>query len=302
MFGNMRQKRRSTQMKSELNQSVDHFKRAAALAAQETSATVGPKFYAARDRVQPAAVKARGAATSSWDSALATLTPLIAAAAENVKQTSKQSATATKESAKAAKASAQATKASAKAKKAAKSDKVSQKQVKQTAKFLEKRANKAVGRKQSSGRGGKLAGLALVGAVVGAGAAFVLRKRQAAQWDEYDPSAPITTTPQVSVEDSAFEPTQSVSYSSTTTATSAGAVAAADPALSDETTTGSTSVTDSTLATDSTLGTDSTRGSSTLGDATLDDTALTTGEVTDQTSSPQHSPTVARLASGHNKD
>ena len=290
MFGNMRQKRRSTQMKSELNQSVDHFKRAAALAAQETSATVGPKFYAARDRVQPAAVKAKGAATSSWDSALATLTPLIAAAAENVKQTSKQSATATKESAKAAKASAQATKASAKAKKAAKSDKVSQKQVKQTAKFLEKRANKAVGRKQSSGRGGKLAGLALVGAVVGAGAAFVLRKRQAAQWDEYDPGAPITSTPQVGADDSAFEPTESVSYSTTTTTTPAGAVAAADPALSDETTTGSTS-TDSTLATDSV--TDSTLAT---------DPALTTGDVTDQTSSPQHSPTVARLASGHNKD
>src|SRR3712207_1038793 len=199
----MRQKRRSTQMKSELNQSVDHFKRAAALAAQETSATVGPKFYAARDRVQPAAVKAKGAATSGWDSALSTLTPLIAAAAENVKQTSKQSAKATKESAKAtkesakaSKASAEATKASAKAKKAAKIDKASAKDVGRTAKMLEKRANKAVGRKQSSGRGGKLMGLALVGAAVGAGAAFVLRKRRAAQWDEYEPSAPITSTQQ----------------------------------------------------------------------------------------------------------
>lgn len=290
MFGNMRQKRRSTQMKSELNQSVDHFKRAAALAAQETSATVGPRYYAARDRVQPAAVKARGAATSSWDNALATLTPLIAAATENVRQSSKQSATATRESAKAAKASAQATKASAKAKKAAKSDKVSEKKVKQTAKFLEKRANKAVGRKRSSGRGGKLAGLALIGAVVGAGAAFVMRKRQAAQWDEYDPSAPITSAPQVGAEDSAFEPAESVSYSTTTTTTpSTGAVAAADPALADETT-------------DSTLATDSTRGDSTLGDSTLDSDPVVKSDVPDQTSSTQHSPTVARLASGHNKD
>ena len=280
MFGNMRQKRRSTQMKSELNQSVDHFKRAAALAAQETSATVGPKFYAARDRVQPAAVKARGAATSSWDSALATLTPLVAAAAENVKQTSKQSATATKQSAKAAKASAEASKASAKAKKAAKSDKVSEKKVRQTAKFLEKRANKAVGRKQSSGRGGKFLGLALVGAAVGAGAAFVLRKRKTAQWDEYDPSAPITSTTQIGgADDATFEPDYTATSTTTTTATTtttpaAGAVAAADPALGSETT-------------DPTVG---------------DDATLITGDVKDQTSSELHSPNVARMASGQNKD
>ena len=282
MFGNMRQKRRSTQSKSERNQSVDHFTRAAALAAHETSATVGPKFYAARDRVQPAAVKARGAATSSWDSALATLTPLVAAAAENVKQTSKQSATATKQSAKAAKASAEASKASAKAKKAAKSDKVSEKKVRQTAKFLEKRANKAVGRKQSSGRGGKFLGLALVGAAVGAGAAFVLRKRKTAQWDEYDPSAPITSTDQIGgADDAAFEPDATVttattgSTTTTTTTPSAGAVAAADPAL------GGTTTTD--------LGADS-------------DPSLTTGEVKDQTSSELHSPNVARMASGQNKE
>ena len=42
MFATMRRKRRSAMMKQELGQSVDHFKRAATLAAQETSATVGP--------------------------------------------------------------------------------------------------------------------------------------------------------------------------------------------------------------------------------------------------------------------
>src|ERR671916_576979 len=156
----MRQKRRSTQMKSELGQSVDHFKRAAALAAQETSATVGPKFYAARDRVQPAAVKARGAATGSWDSALAALAPLIAAATENVKQSGKETVKETK--------------------KAAKADrKNTQKSARKAAKLLEKRAGKAVDRKQSKGRGGKLVGLALVGAAVGAGAAFMARRRKA---------------------------------------------------------------------------------------------------------------------------
>jgi hypothetical protein len=270
-------------MKSELNQSVDHFKRAAALAAQETSATVGPRFTAARDRVQPAAEKARGAATSSWDSALATLTPLLAAAAENVKQTGKDSATATKESAKATKESAKAAKASAKATrasaraKAAKGNKASSSDVKKTAKLLEKRANKAVGRKQSSGRGGKLVGLAFVGAVLGAGAAFVLRKRKAAQWDEYDPSAPITSAQQGGgADDAAFEPDYSATTTTTTTtATTAGAVTAADPALSGETT-------------------------------DLDivdvDSPITTGDVKDQTASEQHSPTVARLASGQNKE
>ena len=91
MFATMRRKSRSTKMKNELGQSVDHFKRAASLAAQETSATVGPKFNAARDRVQPAAVKAKDAASSSWDSALATLTPLVTAATENARQAGKAS-------------------------------------------------------------------------------------------------------------------------------------------------------------------------------------------------------------------
>jgi hypothetical protein len=223
VFGKMRQKRRSTQMKSELNQSVDHFKRAAALAAQETSATVGPKFYAARDRVQPAAVKARGAATSSWDSALATLTPLVAAAAQNVKQTGKESAKASKN--------------------ASKADK---KAMQKSAKRLEKRAGKAAGRKQKSGRGSKLAGLALAGAALGAGAAFVMRRRKAAQWDEYDPSTPIDSTPPSGgADDAAFEPAEPATYTATTDAPVTG--------------------------------------------------------TTDQTDSPQHSPTVARMASGTQK-
>jgi len=265
VFGNMRQKRRSTQMKSELGQSVDHFKRAAALAAQETSATVGPKFYAARDRVQPAAVKARGAATGSWESTLAALAPLIAAATENVKQSGKEAAKETKKSAKADR-------------------KNTQKSARKAAKLLEKRANKAVDRKQSGGRGGKLVGLALVGAAVGAGAAFMARRRKAAQWDEYDPSAPITSTQQVGADDAAFEPSDPVGLTAGTTTTTpsttkttptTGAVAAADPALAGETT---DVTTDATLAVDA------------------------AGDVTDQTSSPQHSPTVARMASGHNKD
>jgi len=188
VFATMRRKRRSTKMKNEIGQSVDHFKRAASLAAQETGATVGPKINAARDRVQPAAVKAKDAASTSWDSALAALTPLVTAAT-------------------------QTTTTSKKALKASKKD------AKKSAKKIEKRANKALDRKQSS-RKSTLAGLALVGAAVGVAAAYVVRRRKAAQWDEYDPSAPIASAQPVGgADDAAFEPTDSTTtgYSAPTT-------------------------------------------------------------------------------------
>ena len=67
MFATMRSKNRNKRMKNELGQGVDHLKRAATLAAQETSATVGPKFNAAVDKVQPAAAKAKDAASTGWE-------------------------------------------------------------------------------------------------------------------------------------------------------------------------------------------------------------------------------------------
>ncbi|BCJ53365.1 hypothetical protein Asp14428_48400 [Actinoplanes sp. NBRC 14428] len=183
MFATMRRKNRNAKMKSELGQSVDHFKRAASLAAQETSATVGPKFAAAKDRVQPAARKAKGAATSGWGSAIATLGPLVAAASENARQTGKKAN-----------------------KRAVKANKDAAKAGRRNARKLEKRANKAVGRKQSS-TGGKLVKLALAGAAVGAAGAYVLRKRRSDQWDEYDPTGPVNrSTLTTGAEDAAFEP------------------------------------------------------------------------------------------------
>jgi hypothetical protein len=181
VFATTRRKSRSKRMKNELGQSVGHFKRAATLAAQETSATVGPKLNAAVDRVQPAAAKAKGAASSGWDSALATITPLVAAATDNVRQTGK----------------------------------VSKRQARKTAKEnqkkalkLQKRANKAMGRKQRKGRGSKMLGLALIGTAVGVGAAYASKRRKTAQWDEYEPAAPIGTTQVVGADDATFEPTQ----------------------------------------------------------------------------------------------
>jgi hypothetical protein len=175
----MRRKSRNKRMKNELGQSVDHFKRAASLAAEETSATVGPKFNAAMDRVQPAAVKAKDAASTGWDSALATITPLVAAATENVRQTGKVTRRSARKSAKVSKKNAQK---------------------------LEKRANKTLGRKPRR-RKSKLFGYALLGTAAGVGTAYVLRRRKAAQWDEYDPATPIST--QVGgADDAAFEPVE----------------------------------------------------------------------------------------------
>ncbi|WP_305787324.1 hypothetical protein [Symbioplanes lichenis] len=230
MFGTMRRKNRNAKMKSELGQSVDHFKRAATLAAQETSATVGPKFVAARDRVQPAATKAKDAASSGWGSAVSTLGPIVAAASDSARSAgqtvSKKSA---KANAKAAKAGKKAAKAS---RKAAKIDRKSSK---------------------SRGTGSKLVGLALAGAAVGAAGAYVLRKRRNAQWDEYDPS-PATTSIAPSTtgaDDAAFEP-----------ADLAGPSGFVTPPGSDV-------------------------------------PVVPVGDG-DQTSSKQHSPEVARLASGKN--
>ncbi|MEU4242958.1 hypothetical protein [Actinoplanes sp. NPDC026619] len=175
MFATMRRKRRSRQMKTELGQSVDHFKRAATLAAQETSATVGPTLAAAVDRVQPAAAKAKDKASSGWDSAVATITPLVAAASDNVRQAGKVSKRQAKKSAK---------------------------QNKRNAQKLQKRANKAIGRKQGH-RGSRLLGFALLGTAVGVGAAYVAKRRKAAQWDEYDPAAQVG-----GADDAAFEPVE----------------------------------------------------------------------------------------------
>jgi len=189
VFTTMRRKRRSTKMKNEIGQSVDHFKRAASLAAAETGATVGPRINAARDYVQPTAVKAKDAASSGWDSALAALTPLVTAA----------------------------TQSAVTSKKALKANK---KDAKKNAKKIEKRTNKALKREKSGSKTSTLAGLALVGAAIGVAAAYVVRRRQAAQWDEYDPSAPIATTPPVTgAEDTAFEPSNptTTGYSAPTT-------------------------------------------------------------------------------------
>lgn len=273
MFATMRRTRRSATMKDELGQSVDHFKRAAALAAQETSATVGPKFSAARERVQPVAGKAKDAASSSWDSAVATLTPLVSAAGDNLRQAGKMSRKQVEENSKAARKSAKAAEKSA------------------------KKAEKAAKKRKARGRGSRLLGYALVGTAVGVGAASFLRKRKAAQWDEYDPAAPITSSPAQS----------QVGGAGTTTLETTDTVVYAEPDIVvedvDVTGTGTTTGTTGTATTASTGGTGA--GATAAEDLTTPDLAaddVTMTGTTDQTSSAQHSPTVARMAGGKNKD
>ena len=168
-------------MKNELGQSVDHFKRAASIAAQETSATVGPKLQTAVDKMQPAAVKAKGAASSGWDSALATLTPLVNSATDNVRYAGKMSKRQTKKAAK---------------------------QNKKYAKQLRKKAE----RRSDKRRGSRLMGYALIGTAVGVGAAYLAKRRRANQWDEYEPDAPISSAEVGGADDAAFEPTEPTAY------------------------------------------------------------------------------------------
>ena len=232
MFATMRRKNRSTKMKNELAQSVDHFKRAASLAAQETSATVGPKIYAARDRVQPTAVKAKDAASGSWDSAVAALIPLVTAANAKTQRVSKSTA------------------------------KASKKDAKKKARKLDRSAAKATGRKRKN-RGTRLGGLLVAGAAIGAAGAYVVRKRRQEQWDEYDPT-PVTssTTQTVGTGETTFPPADLSGPS--------GFVTPAD------------------------------ESGPAVGAVGSDPAVDVTTDTTDQTSSAQHSPKVARLASGQN--
>jgi len=249
VFATMRRKNRSAKMKSELGQSVEHFKRAASLAAQETSATVGPRFYAARDRVQPTASKAKNAATGSWESAVATLTPLVTAATEKAQRASKSTATASKKDLKASK---------------------------KDAKKIQKRANKALKGKQSS-KGSKLGGLLLAGAAVGAAGAYVLRKRRQEQWDEYDPSP--ATTRITSTDEALAKPADLSGPSGFVTPK------------------GETGPVVGAVGSDPAKGVDPTVGAGTPEPAI----ELVDADPVDQTQSAQHSPKVARLASGGQK-
>ncbi|HET9516630.1 MAG TPA: hypothetical protein VFO77_02765 [Actinoplanes sp.] len=162
----MRRKSRGQLVRQELRQSAEHFKQAATHAARGTGATVGPKLDAARERIRPATGRVADAASSSWGSTIAVLTPLTTAATDSARQAGKKGRKAR--------------------------DKNMKKMQKQSAK-LQRRSDKAIRRSGKSGRG-RMAKLLIAGTAIGAGAAFVMRRRQGQQWDEYDPSRPMGAT------------------------------------------------------------------------------------------------------------
>jgi hypothetical protein len=71
-----------------------------------------------------------------------------------------------------------------------------------------------------------------VGAAVGAVAAYVVRQRKAAQWDEYEPSRPIGTTTPAGADDAAFEPTDSITTTDPAVTTTDPTIIVADTTVS----------------------------------------------------------------------
>lgn len=263
MFGIARRKNHSQLVRKELGESLDHFVQAATHAARGAGATVGPKVGAARGRVSPTAGKMRSAATDSWGSTVAALAPLAATAANSARQ----AGNATR------KAKAENARAERNIKAAKKATKAMKKQ------------------KQSSGNSSKFAKLLMAGAAVGAAGALIMRRRkQQQQWDQYDPSRPMATD----------------------TGSGMGTEPVLPASLAPDYSTESTRMTSgSTMGSATTMGGSHSTGSSGMGGSssgmggsgsTTGSSPLVTDAVGDQTSSPMHNPTVARMAGGTSPD
>jgi hypothetical protein len=143
--------------KEELSEGLDHLMQAATHVAGGVGATMGPRVSAAREYMTPAAGKVRDTASHGWETTVAALAPLAAAAREGAKDGSR------------------------KARKAGRKAKAT--------------GYRAIGKKEknmSRKRWPMLAGLLAAGAAVGAVGALVMRRRKQ-QWEEYDPSRSVTS-------------------------------------------------------------------------------------------------------------
>lgn len=87
MFGVGQRVTRGEIIRMELGESLDHVRRAAAQAAEAIGATVGPRVAAARAYASPALSRVRLTASNGWDTAVASLAPLVANVAERARQT-----------------------------------------------------------------------------------------------------------------------------------------------------------------------------------------------------------------------
>lgn len=151
MLGIARRKtRRSQLVKAELGESFDHFMQAATHAAGGVGATMGPK---AADGVH----RVKEGASHGWESTMAALAPLAAAAAEGAREAGRSTKQAGRKAGKAS--------------------------VKKMRAVTPKRESR-----MSRRRWPMLAGLLAAGAAVGAAGALVMRRRRQQQWQEYDPS------------------------------------------------------------------------------------------------------------------
>jgi len=145
--------------KHELNESFEHLMQAATYVAGGVGATVGPRMNAARDLMSPATGKMRNTASHSWESTIAALAPLAAAARDGAREASKTAG--------------------------------------KTARKAKTKNVKAFGKKESNmsrKRWPMLAGLLAAGAAAGAAGALVMRRRKRQQWEEYAPSRSLEST------------------------------------------------------------------------------------------------------------
>jgi hypothetical protein len=151
-------KSRARLAKEELGESFEHLMQAATHVAGGVGATVGPKVSAAREYVSPATGKVRDTASHGWETTMAALAPLAAAARDGAKDGSRKA--------------------------------------RRAARKAKGKGYRAIGKKEnrmSRKRWPMLAGLLAAGAAVGAAGALVRRRRKK-QWQEYDPSRSLEST------------------------------------------------------------------------------------------------------------
>src|SRR2546421_7320918 len=80
VFGRRQRKTHGQLMREELSEGFGHLWQAAAHAAGGVGATVGPKWYTAKQHLPPSIGKARTVAAHGLDSTMAAFTPLLEAA------------------------------------------------------------------------------------------------------------------------------------------------------------------------------------------------------------------------------
>jgi len=165
-----RRARRRDLVRAELGESLDHFMQAATHAAGGVGATVGPRIHAARDAVAPTADRVRGSASQGVTATMATLAPLAVAAADGARQ---------------------ARRATRKAKTKNMKNMKNLKVAKRTAMpAMKAKLTPSKRAKHSRRRWPMIVGVLAAGAAIGT---IAVRRRQAAQWEEYDPGQALDT-------------------------------------------------------------------------------------------------------------